>query len=110
MMRLRVGFYFDCNPIHGSLKEFKPVLFNRDDVARNITLDFEKHLTVKDDVNIRVRDLWTYKDLGIMTTRFEAKNIPPHGVRVLRLFGVRQYADKKGSLRPSPQQAGHKDL
>jgi len=33
-----------------------------------------------------VRDLWRQKDLGGFESRFEAKDIPRHGVVLVRLF------------------------
>lgn len=56
-------------------------LFNREDDARTRTINFREHLNL--DGKSAVRDLWEHKDLGEMETYSE--EIPPHGVRVLRI-------------------------
>ena len=60
------------------------LLFNRNNATMDIILDFQ-------DVNDtsrrcwKVRDLWRGADLGRQNFTFVAKDVPPHGCRLLRL-------------------------
>ena len=58
-------------------------LFNRNASAANITVTFAQAGFTTGQVT--VRDLWQHADLGSFDTSYTAKNVPSHGVVMLRL-------------------------
>ena len=55
-------------------------LFNRDDAARSVTVDFAD-LGISGQYN--VRDLWKHADEGTATSL--SVNVPAHGCKIVRL-------------------------
>lgn len=53
--------------------------------AQSGTID-RAQLGLGDGAPLRVRDLWRQQDIGTLKTAFEAKDIPPHGVLLVRVF------------------------
>lgn len=68
-----------------------------------MTLNFNKHFQVKLGARARARDLWKHSDLGEFTDSIPIKDIPAHGVVVLRVFDIEKYVlrskKKKGSFK-----------
>lgn len=61
-------------------------LFNREDVTKNRSLDFNSSLGFSG--NAAVRDLWTHTNLGIMSSY--SVNIPAHGCVILKVVPENQ--------------------
>ena len=66
----------------GQLKngDWVVALFNRENTSRNRSINFSE-LKINDEAT--VRDLWSHKDLGNMTSY--TADIPPHGVIVIKI-------------------------
>jgi alpha-galactosidase len=60
------------------------VLFNRGETPADITVTWE-HLHYPANLSARVRDLWAHRDLPRARGSFTARNVAPHGVRMVRI-------------------------
>jgi glucan 1,6-alpha-isomaltosidase len=59
-------------------------LFNREDIVKTRSIDFEKELGI-DGGNVKnVRDLWEHKDLGNMSKEYTVE-LRPHECKVIRI-------------------------
>lgn len=65
-------------------------LFNREENARNMSIDLEKELGITDGKATNIRDLWTHSDSGEHKGVYSV-NIPAHGCKILRISS----SDKK---------------
>ncbi|MGH2644916.1 MAG: alpha-galactosidase, partial [Chitinophagaceae bacterium] len=61
-------------------------LFNVGSKPASINLDFS---TLGLTGGQKICDLWRQKDLGIFTSQYKAKNIPSHGVLLLKIIAAK---------------------
>lgn len=59
-------------------------LFNREESASNMSVNFVKDLGITDGKVDNVRDLWSHSDLGAFEGSYRV-NVPAHGCRILRI-------------------------
>ena len=65
-----------AGPLSGG--EMAVVLFNRQEAADTITVDF-KDLGISESQRVHLRDVWAHKNLGVYSTNFSA-SVESHGV------------------------------
>lgn len=76
-------------------------LFNREEEASNMSINFLRDLGIKEGKVSNIRDLWTHSDLGAFEGAYKV-NIPAHGCRILRITSsCKRYQAEVAALRGS---------
>ncbi|KAI8927199.1 glycoside hydrolase superfamily [Entophlyctis helioformis] len=82
------------------------VLFNRDTIPHDITLDFAKHFGLPAGSTAALRDLWAHKDLGVISESYTVKQVEPHASVVFRATAITPGTGKPADAAAEPDQAG----
>ena len=76
-------------------------LFNREEEASNMSINFLRDLGIKEGKVSNIRDHWTHSDLGAFEGAYKV-NIPAHGCRILRITSsCKRYQAEVAALRGS---------